>query len=56
MNIPESMAYDTFSGYILDQIGRIPIEKEKISVGDFSVTVKAMDGNRILEYIVKKES
>ena len=56
MNIPESMAYDTFSGYILDQIGRIPIEKEKISVDDFSVTVKAMDGNRILEYIVKKES
>jgi len=56
MNIPESMAYDTFSGYILDQIGRIPIEKEKFSVGGFSVTVKAMDGNRILEYIVKKES
>ena len=56
MNIPESMAYDTFSGYILDQIGRIPIEKEELSVGDFRVTVKAMNGNRILEYIVRKES
>ncbi|MBW2593383.1 MAG: HlyC/CorC family transporter [Deltaproteobacteria bacterium] len=56
MDIPESMAYDTFSGYILDQIGRIPMEKDKISVGDFRVTVKAMDGNRILEYIVRKET
>jgi CBS domain containing-hemolysin-like protein len=54
MNIPESMGYDTFSGYILDQIGRIPTEKEKFSVGDFKVTVKAMDGNRIIEYIVRK--
>ena len=56
MNIPESMGYDTFSGYILDQIGRIPAEKEEFSVGDFKVTVKAMDGNRIIEYIVKKNS
>ena len=55
MNIPESMGYDTFSGYILDQIGRIPTEKEKLSVGDFRVTVKAMDGNRIIEYIVQKK-
>ncbi len=56
MNIPESMGYDTFSGYILDQIGRIPTEKETFSVGDFKVTVKAMDGNRIIEYIIKKNS
>ena len=56
MNIPESMGYDTFSGYILDQIGRIPAEKEEFSVGDFKITVKAMDGNRIIEYIVKKIS
>ncbi len=56
MNIPESMGYDTFSGYILDQIGRIPTEKEEFSVGDFKVTVKAMDGNRIIEYIVTKNS
>ncbi len=56
MNIPESMGYDTFSGYILDQIGRIPAEKEEFSVGDFKITVKAMDGNRIIEYIVKKNS
>ena len=54
MNIPKTQEYDTFSGYVLDQIGRIPKEKEEISIGDFVVTVKEMDGTRIKEYIVKK--
>ena len=55
MSIPDSKEYDTFSGYILDQIGRIPREKEKIPLGDYLVTVNEMDGTRIKEYIVKKE-
>lgn len=55
MNIPDSKEYDTFSGYVLDQIGRIPQEKEEILLGDFSVTVKEMDGNRIKEYIVRQK-
>ena len=52
MDIPDSREYDTFSGYVLDQIGRIPHEKEQIPLGNFLVTVKEMDGNRIREYIV----
>ena len=55
MSIPDSREYDTFSGYILDQIGRIPQEKEQISLGDYMVTVNEMDGTRIKEYIVKKQ-
>jgi CBS domain containing-hemolysin-like protein len=55
MSIPDSKVYDTFSGYILDQIGRIPQEKEKIPLGDYLVTVNEMDGTRIKEYIVKKQ-
>jgi len=55
MSIPDSREYDTFSGYILEKIGRIPQEKEEISLGDFVVTVYEMDGNRIKEYIVKKQ-
>ena len=55
MSIPDSKEYDTFSGYILDQIGRIPREKEQISIGDYLVTVDEMDGIRIKEYIVKKQ-
>jgi CBS domain containing-hemolysin-like protein len=38
----------------LDQIGRIPEEKEDILLGNFVVTVNEMDGTRIKEYIVKK--
>ena len=55
MNIPDSKEYDTFSGYILDQIGRIPEEKEEIPLGEYVVTVKAMEGNRIKEYIVREK-
>jgi CBS domain containing-hemolysin-like protein len=54
MNIPDSREYDTFSGYVLDQIGRIPQEKEEIPLGQFLITVKEMDGNRIREYIVRQ--
>ena len=54
MDIPDTKEYDTFSGYVLDQIGRIPHEKEDIPLGNFVVTVNEMDGTRIKEYIVKK--
>jgi CBS domain containing-hemolysin-like protein len=53
MYIPDSREYDTFSGYVLDQIGRIPQEQEEIPLGNFLITVKEMDGNRISEYIVR---
>lgn len=55
MSIPDSREYDTFSGYILDQIGRIPKEKEEIPLGEYMVTVNEMDGTRIKEYIIKKQ-
>ncbi len=55
MDIPNSKGYDTFSGYILEKIGRIPEEKEKIILGNFIVTVNEMHGNRIREYIVSQK-
>jgi magnesium and cobalt exporter, CNNM family len=54
MNIPDTDEYDTFSGFILNTIGRIPRENEKIPIGDFLVTVEEMDGNRIKELIVSQ--
>ncbi len=54
LNIPDDGDYDTFSGYILDVIGRIPHEKEEIALDNFSVVVNAMEGNRIKEYLVRK--
>ncbi len=53
MNIPDSKEYDTFSGYVLDTIGRIPEEKEKITIGSYVITIEEKDGNRIKEYSVK---
>lgn len=54
MDILDSKEYDTFSGYILDQIGRIPNEKEEIAVGTFVVAVEEMEGNRIKKFIVRQ--
>ena len=55
MDIPDSKEYETFSGFILEKIGRIPKEKEKIVFETFIITVKAMEGNRLREFIVKKD-
>ena len=55
MDIPDSKAYDTFSGYILNNIGRIPKEKEEITIKAFIITVKEMDGNRINKYIIQQK-
>jgi CBS domain containing-hemolysin-like protein len=40
---------------VLDQIGRIPQEKEEIEIGDFNITVKERDGNRIKKYLVRQK-
>jgi CBS domain containing-hemolysin-like protein len=53
MNIPDSKEFDTFSGYVLDQTGRIPRVNEEIPIGNFLVIVQEMDGNRVKQYRVK---
>ncbi len=53
MNIPDSKEFDTFSGYVLDQTGRIPKVNEEIPIGNFLVIVQEMDGNRVNQYRVK---
>ncbi len=56
MDIPDSKDYDTFSGYVLNTIGRIPMEKEQITIGTYIVTVEEMDGNRVKKYGIKQQS
>jgi CBS domain containing-hemolysin-like protein len=53
MQIPESREYDTFSGFILDKIGRIPEEDEAFTIDGHKVVVMEMDGNRIKRYLVQ---
>ncbi len=54
LEIPESESYDTFSGYILEILGRIPQVGESIRIGSHEATVKEKDGNRIKTFIVQK--
>ena len=54
LDILESKEYDTFSGYILDRIGRIPDEKEELPMGAFVVTIEEMEGNRISKLIIRR--
>ena len=51
--IPESSDYDTFSGFILDKLGRIPKVGESIKIGKYTATVKEREGNRIRKFVFK---
>ena len=53
MQIPETGDYDTFSGFILDKIGKIPEEDETFTMDGYQVTILEMDGNRIKRYLVQ---
>jgi CBS domain containing-hemolysin-like protein len=53
MDIPDSKEFDTFSGYVLNQTGRIPMVNDEIPIGDFLVIVQEMDGNRVKQYRIK---
>lgn len=47
--LEDSPDYDTISGFLLHQIGRIPKEGHFFDVPPYGITVLAMDGNRILK-------
>ncbi|MEA1967556.1 MAG: hemolysin family protein [Thermodesulfobacteriota bacterium] len=55
LNISESNDYDTFSGYVLEKMGKIPETGEKLVIDKYTVTVKERDGNRIKTFVFKKE-
>ena len=54
LSIENSNNYDTFSGYILERIGRIPEVGESIEIDSYTATVKEKDGNRIKTFVFKK--
>jgi putative hemolysin len=53
--IPETKDYDTFSGYVLNRIGRIPEVGEAIKTKKCTIVVREKDGNRIKSFTLKKE-
>jgi len=46
LDIPEG-PYDTIAGYVLEVLGRIPIEGEQVSLEDHHITVSEMRGPKI---------
>lgn len=54
LEIPDTRDYDTFTGYILYLIGRMPELKETLAIGDYEVTVEEMEGTRINKYTVRR--
>ena len=52
MAVPDSAEYDTFSGFFLHHIGRIPQEGEHIMFRGHKIVVQEMDGNRIVSFVV----
>ena len=55
ISIPESSNYDTFSGFFLEEIERIPKPGASIEIDKWTITVKDMDGNRIQTFIINNE-
>ena len=55
MKLKVEEEYDTFSGYILDKLGRIPKNNEEIDLKSAQITIKKVEDNRILEVVVKKK-
>ena len=47
MGLKDAEDYDTFSGFILKQVGKIPKEKEEMSYGSFRMKIQKVDNNRI---------
>ena len=53
LGIPESVNYDTVSGFFLELVERIPKPGESVRMNNWVFSVKDMDGNRIQSFIIK---
>lgn len=53
LEVPEDHEYETFSGYVLEHIGRIPAEKEVLHIDKYIITVDEVEGNRVSEYTLE---
>ena len=54
INFPDIREYDTLAGYILDSIGDIPKEGEKVNYGEYIFKVIKLKKNRIDQVEIKR--
>jgi len=46
--------FDTISGYILKELGKIPEQGEEISLDEFSIKIEKVENNRISQVRLTK--
>ena len=51
--LPEDYDYDTISGFVMANLGKVPEEGDSLTYGNFKFIVNEMEGNRVKEVIVK---
>ncbi len=54
LNLPTEEGVETISGFILNQLGSLPNEKETIQYEDYKFTVEKVDKNRIMKVRIEK--
>lgn len=47
-------AYETLAGFVLDQLGHLPVVGEVVQHGGLELTVSGLDGTRITELVVRE--
>ena len=47
IKVPDNGAYETVAGYIMSQIGRIPVVGDELQIADGTLRVERMDGRRV---------
>jgi len=53
---PSARGYQTFAGFVMQQLGRIPTEGEAFDWGDFRVEVIDMDGHRVDKVLLMRRA
>ena len=55
LELEKTEDYETISGYILYNIGRIPKEGEEFNINNLKLTINKMEGNRILKVTINQK-
>lgn len=53
LNLPKSYAYDTISGFIMTNLGKIPEEGDEFDYEGFKFIVDKVEGRKIVEVLIK---
>jgi putative hemolysin len=55
-SLPEESGYNTLAGFILAQLGRLPVEGQSVAYGGWRFEVVDMDGRRIDKVLVRSSA